>query len=77
MSLSISTVKLKPKHVVHRRTHYAYRDLLKRGAGVDIGEYVGKRMVPDKKRPVNRKNRNSIASILKSRRKAGEYHRGL
>jgi len=63
--------------IVHRRTHYAYRDLLKRGAGVDIGDYKGKRMVPDKRRPVNRDNRKRIASILKTRRKAGEYTRGL
>lgn len=63
--------------IVHRRTHYAYRDLLKKGAGVDIGEYKGKRIVPGKRRPVDRKNRKSVASILKHRRKAGEYTRGL
>jgi len=63
--------------IVHRRTHYAYRDLLKRGVGVDIGEYKGKRMVPDKRRPVDKKNRKNVASILKTRRKAGEYARGL
>lgn len=68
---------MKAKQIVHRRTHYAYRDLLKKGAGVDIGEYNGKRIVPNKSRPVNRSNRKRIAGILKQRRKAGEYHRGI
>ena len=60
--------------IVKRRSGYAALSLINRGGSVGAAKPM---TIPGKGRAANRTFRKSVANLLRQRRKAGEYHRGL
>lgn len=64
---------LRSVQIAKRRSAYAAAALINRGDSSSLVP-VG---VPGKGRAANRTFRKAVATLVRKRRKAGEYHRGL